>query len=233
MHVCGRGCQSLPPPASNKPRLSHVHDAIVQILTLLHSHGGSAHTLCISCLLCRRRPGDVGIASEFCPDKLSDHFTGCRTGTDFGRTMSDVRPLSHGLMGSQELALPRTASELGNPAKRRRCIRQVITDEMKAPSSLSEWPKGYKKCTVLTFISFPPSMRSLLLFASSGQFTVQWSDDKSIEVLPVSRVEPIDNYEAVSVGEEVIGRWGKTGGRYKGYCAAHNIFNLPNTGNYR
>ena len=32
MHVCGRGCQSLPPPACNKPRLSHVHDAIVQYL---------------------------------------------------------------------------------------------------------------------------------------------------------------------------------------------------------
>ena len=30
MHVCGRDCQSLPPPACNKPRLSHVHDAIVQ-----------------------------------------------------------------------------------------------------------------------------------------------------------------------------------------------------------
>ena len=64
---------------------------------LRYCHGGSAHTSCVSCLclLCQRCPGDVRIASEFCLDKLSKHFTGCQTDTDFGRTMSDVQPLSH------------------------------------------------------------------------------------------------------------------------------------------
>ena len=121
-------------------------------------------------------------------------------------------------MNSQDFRTPALDKEKDNPVKRRRIgKRQGIQEELKVPSSLSEWRKLYKKCIESTSRHFLRSLCSPImncLHAFLGQFTVQWSDDMSTEILPVSRLEPIADYEKVSVGAEVIGRWSKTGGRY-------------------